>query len=81
MASQRHSKFFLLVVLFFVLASCQPESDQSAQVEEQVQAIVAATKTKEAFNNSLNEARQTAAAEKIPTHTATSISTAVLCIK
>jgi hypothetical protein len=37
--------------------------------------VIAGTKTKEAFNRSLNEARQTAAIEKLPTETETAIPT------
>lgn len=53
----------LLIILLLILSSCLGSVDRSAQIEDQVQAVVAATLTKEAFLESIDIARETAAFE------------------
>ena len=53
----------LLIILLFILSSCSGDGDQSTRIEDQVEAVVAATLTKEAFLDSIEYARETAAAE------------------
>jgi hypothetical protein len=57
----------MLIILLFMLSSCMGSADQSAIIEEQVEAVVAATLTKEAFLDSIEYARETAAADNQPT--------------
>jgi hypothetical protein len=60
-----------LIILVVVPSACQGGTDPSAQIEEQVQAVVAATQTKQAFLESVSSARQTAEVENQPTETQT----------
>lgn len=63
MMLRKISSFLLLIILLFILSSCSGGGDQSAMIEDQVEAVVAATLTKEAFLDSIEYARETVAAE------------------
>jgi hypothetical protein len=64
--------FTLSVTLLAVAAfACQSAATPTPGLEAQIQAGVAATRTKEAFVNSVESARQTSAAEKLPSPTYT----------
>ncbi len=64
---RRFPLLLTLIIAFGLLSSCLGAEDRSAQIESQVEAVVAATRTKEAFLDSLEDARGTAAAQEQPT--------------
>jgi len=59
----------LLIFLIVVLSACSGSSNPAGDFDDQVQAGVAATLTKEAFAKSVDSARQTEAAKNNPTAT------------
>jgi len=63
------SIYLILVFLTFSLTSCLDFNSPFNAFDNQVQAGVAATLTKEAFVRSVDSARQTAAVKKLPTET------------
>ena len=66
---RKFSATLSLIILQVMLSSCLGTRDQSALIKDQVGAVVAATLTKEAFLDSLEYARETAAVEDQPTQT------------
>jgi hypothetical protein len=63
----------IIVLLTLTFSSCLGASDPSVNIEEQVQAVIAATLTKEAFLKSVDTARRTAVVEDEPTPTFTEV--------
>lgn len=69
MILRKISSTLSLIILLLILGSCQGRTDPSLQIEEQIQAVVAATQTKQAFLDSVESARQTAVVESQPSET------------
>ena len=77
MKRQKYPSRILLLFLLILLGGCLAREDQTLRIEKQVQVVVGATQTKEAFLRSVDSARQTAAVENLetsitdvpPTHT------------
>ncbi|NQS91748.1 MAG: hypothetical protein HQ574_05005 [Chloroflexi bacterium] len=69
--AQKHAPLILTMSLLMalVISSCSAISDSPVNIGDQVQAGVAATLTKEAFVNSIDNARETEIAKNLPTFT------------
>jgi len=71
MIIKKTSFTFTLIILALVLSSCLGGSDETLTVDEQIQVVVGATQTKEAFLRSVQSARETEEIEILPTPTNT----------
>jgi hypothetical protein len=65
----QRSIYLVLIFLMFSLSACFGSNSLTEGYDDQVQAGVAATLTKEAFVRSVNSARQTEAVKNLPTET------------